>query len=79
MRKSVIMCCTHIKGLTLLHVFGKEQGEVAVNRRLDRKSYTSLHKLVNGMFPARSSSEQVWCYNININFQSSVPLWLFLA
>lgn len=34
------------------------KGEVAVNRRLDRKSYTSLHKLVNGMFPARSSSEQ---------------------
>lgn len=34
------------------------KGEVVVNRRLDRKSYTSLHKLVNGMFPARTSSEQ---------------------
>ncbi|KAH9320852.1 hypothetical protein KI387_015491, partial [Taxus chinensis] len=34
------------------------KGEVAVNHRVDTKSYTSLHKLVNGMFPAMSSSEQ---------------------
>lgn len=34
------------------------KGEVAVNHRLDVKSYTSLHALVNGMFPAMSSSEQ---------------------
>jgi len=36
------------------------QGEVAVNRRVDTKSYTSLHALVHGMFPPiSSSSEQV--------------------
>ncbi|CBI19531.3 unnamed protein product, partial [Vitis vinifera] len=34
------------------------KGEVAVNRRVDTKSYTSLHTLVNGMFPSTSSSEQ---------------------
>ncbi|XP_020517520.1 LOW QUALITY PROTEIN: phosphatidate phosphatase PAH2 [Amborella trichopoda] len=34
------------------------KGEVAVNRRVDNKSYTSLHSLVNGMFPAMSSVEQ---------------------
>ncbi|XP_028772557.1 uncharacterized protein LOC114729686 [Neltuma alba] len=34
------------------------KGEVAVNRRLDTKSYTSLHALVNGMFPATSLSEE---------------------
>ncbi|XP_010269333.1 PREDICTED: phosphatidate phosphatase PAH2-like [Nelumbo nucifera] len=52
------------------------KGEVAVNRSVDTKSYTSLHALVNGMFPAMSSSEQEdfnsWNYwkmplpNINI-------------
>ncbi|TVU24157.1 hypothetical protein EJB05_26558, partial [Eragrostis curvula] len=37
------------------------KGEVAVNRRVDTKSYTSLHALVNGMFPPISSSpEQVY-------------------
>ncbi|KAA8528545.1 hypothetical protein F0562_035900 [Nyssa sinensis] len=36
----------------------KLQGEVAVNRRVDTKSYTSLHALVHGMFPPMSSSEQ---------------------
>ncbi|RVW99992.1 Phosphatidate phosphatase PAH2 [Vitis vinifera] len=36
------------------------KGEVAVNRRVDTKSYTSLHTLVNGMFPSTSSSEQRW-------------------
>ncbi|XP_072971738.1 phosphatidate phosphatase PAH2-like isoform X3 [Typha angustifolia] len=34
------------------------KGEVAVNRRVDTRSYTSLHALVNGMFPPTSSSEQ---------------------
>ncbi|GLT92258.1 hypothetical protein SLE2022_101040 [Rubroshorea leprosula] len=34
------------------------KGEVAVNRRLDTKSYTSLHAIVHGMFPIRPSSEQ---------------------
>ncbi|WOG90691.1 hypothetical protein DCAR_0309935 [Daucus carota subsp. sativus] len=33
------------------------KGEVVVNR-CDNKSYTSLHDLVNGMFPPRLSSEQ---------------------
>ncbi|KAF8410051.1 hypothetical protein HHK36_002571 [Tetracentron sinense] len=35
------------------------KGEVVVNRRVDTKSYTSLHALVNGMFPPMSSAEQV--------------------
>ncbi|XP_061343170.1 phosphatidate phosphatase PAH2-like [Gastrolobium bilobum] len=34
------------------------KGEIAVNRCLDTKSYTSLHALVNGMFPLANSSEQ---------------------
>ncbi|XP_002510239.2 phosphatidate phosphatase PAH2 isoform X1 [Ricinus communis] len=34
------------------------KGEVAVNRRVDTKSYTSLHDLVHGMFPVMTSSEQ---------------------
>ncbi|XP_042510801.1 phosphatidate phosphatase PAH1-like isoform X1 [Macadamia integrifolia] len=34
------------------------KGQVAVNRWVDRKSYMSLHTLVNGMFPAMSSAEQ---------------------
>lgn len=34
------------------------KGEVAVNRRVDTKSYTSLHALVNGMFPPMTSFEQ---------------------
>ncbi|WOL02790.1 hypothetical protein Cni_G11509 [Canna indica] len=34
------------------------KGQVAVNRRVDRKSYPSLHELVNGIFPPMSSSEQ---------------------
>ncbi|KAH0988505.1 hypothetical protein GBA52_015682 [Prunus armeniaca] len=34
------------------------KGEVAVNRSIDTKSYTSLHALVNGMFPPTNSSEQ---------------------
>ena len=38
------------------------QGEIVVNRRVDAKTYTSLHALVNGMFPpttSTSSREQV--------------------
>uniref|UniRef100_A0A0E0MH69 LNS2/PITP domain-containing protein n=1 Tax=Oryza punctata TaxID=4537 RepID=A0A0E0MH69_ORYPU len=34
------------------------KGEVAVNRRVDTKSYTSLHALVNGMFPPISTSSE---------------------
>ncbi|KAL6890105.1 hypothetical protein ACP4OV_008868 [Aristida adscensionis] len=34
------------------------RGEVAVNRRVDTKSYTSLHALVNGMFPPISLSPE---------------------
>ncbi|KAK6256619.1 hypothetical protein QUC31_000078 [Theobroma cacao] len=34
------------------------KGDVAVNRRVDTKSYSSLHALVHGMFPPMASSEQ---------------------
>ncbi|KAK3231427.1 hypothetical protein Dsin_003308 [Dipteronia sinensis] len=34
------------------------KGEIAVNRRNDTKSYSSLHVLVHGMFPPTTSSEQ---------------------
>ncbi|XP_043713795.1 phosphatidate phosphatase PAH2-like isoform X2 [Telopea speciosissima] len=34
------------------------KGQIAVNHWVDTKSYTSLHTLVNGMFPAKSSAEQ---------------------
>ncbi|GAV88301.1 LOW QUALITY PROTEIN: Lipin_N domain-containing protein/LNS2 domain-containing protein [Cephalotus follicularis] len=34
------------------------KGQVAVNRRVDTKSYHSLHDLVHGMFPPMTSSEQ---------------------
>ncbi|ESW08669.1 hypothetical protein PHAVU_009G064400 [Phaseolus vulgaris] len=34
------------------------RGEVVVNRRVDAKSYASLHALVNGIFPPPNSSEQ---------------------
>ncbi|XP_073135806.1 uncharacterized protein [Henckelia pumila] len=34
------------------------KGEIAVNRRVDTKSYLSLHSLVHGMFPCMSSCEQ---------------------
>ncbi|KAF3772290.1 Phosphatidate phosphatase [Nymphaea thermarum] len=39
------------------------KGEVAVNRRIDTKSYHSLHSLVNGIFPAVSSYEQLFHAN----------------
>lgn len=35
------------------------QGEVAINHCVDVKSYTSLHTLVNDMFPPTSLVEQV--------------------
>ncbi|KOM51515.1 hypothetical protein LR48_Vigan09g017400 [Vigna angularis] len=35
------------------------RGEVVVNRRVDSKSYASLHALVNGIFPPTNSNEQV--------------------
>ncbi|XP_019430728.1 PREDICTED: phosphatidate phosphatase PAH2-like [Lupinus angustifolius] len=34
------------------------RGEIVVNRCVDTKSYTSLHAVVNGMFPPTNSSEQ---------------------
>uniref|UniRef100_A0A1J3FRU9 phosphatidate phosphatase n=1 Tax=Noccaea caerulescens TaxID=107243 RepID=A0A1J3FRU9_NOCCA len=34
------------------------KGEVAVNRRVDTRSYTNLHALVNGMFPATTTSSE---------------------
>jgi phosphatidate phosphatase LPIN len=37
------------------------QGEVAVNSSVDVKSYTSLHTLVNDMFPPTTLVEQVSC------------------
>ena len=35
------------------------QGEVAVNRYVDTRLYSTLHALVNGMFPSMSLSDQV--------------------
>jgi hypothetical protein len=37
------------------------QGEVAINSSVDVKSYTSLHTLVNDMFPPTTLVEQVSC------------------
>lgn len=34
------------------------QGEVAVNRRVDTKSYTSLHDIVHDIFPVMTSSHE---------------------
>ncbi|KAK4781578.1 hypothetical protein SAY86_015680 [Trapa natans] len=34
------------------------KGEVAVNKHINTKSYTSLHALVHGMFPSTAKSEQ---------------------
>ncbi|GMH17707.1 hypothetical protein Nepgr_019548 [Nepenthes gracilis] len=34
------------------------KGQIVVNQQVDRKSYTSLHALVNDMFPPTSSNEQ---------------------
>lgn len=54
------------------------QGEVAVNRRLDTKSYTSLHALVNGMFPLTNSSEQVYLRENFFSFSFFLTLLLAL-
>ncbi|KAJ4965644.1 hypothetical protein NE237_017493 [Protea cynaroides] len=35
------------------------KGEVAINSQVDKKSYTSLHELVNVIFPAMSSAKQI--------------------
>lgn len=63
------------------------QGQVTVNRRVDTRSYTSLHELVNGIFPPMSSFEQVRPYNYldffgthcnsEIQFLISVTISLF--
>jgi phosphatidate phosphatase LPIN len=37
------------------------KGEVAINSSVDVKSYTSLHTLVNDMFPPTTMVEQVSC------------------
>ncbi|CAN7102782.1 phosphatidate phosphatase PAH2 isoform X1 [Brassica rapa] len=39
------------------------KGEVAVNRRVDTRSYTNLHALVNGMFPATTTSSEPEDFN----------------
>ncbi|MED6192769.1 Phosphatidate phosphatase pah2 [Stylosanthes scabra] len=39
------------------------KGEIVVNRRIDTKSYTSLHALVNGMFPTMTSSHEQEDFN----------------
>lgn len=42
------------------------QGEVATSHRVDVKSYTSLHTLVNDMFPPTSLVEQVWFVTLEL-------------
>ena len=44
----------------ILIEFLRYQGEVVVDNRVDHKSYTSLHALVDDMFPPLSSHEQVY-------------------
>ncbi|CAI9115747.1 OLC1v1016737C1 [Oldenlandia corymbosa var. corymbosa] len=39
------------------------KGEIVVNRRVDTRTYTSLHTLVHDMFPPLTSSEQQEDYN----------------
>ncbi|MED6218723.1 hypothetical protein PIB30_029172 [Stylosanthes scabra] len=39
------------------------KGEIVVNRRIDTKSYTSLHALVNGMFPPMTSTSEQEDFN----------------
>ncbi|CAA7041661.1 unnamed protein product [Microthlaspi erraticum] len=48
------------------------KGEVAVNRRVDTRSYTNLHALVNGMFPATTTSSEREDFN-NWNFWKLPP------
>lgn len=47
------------KGILLEIFIWTWQGEVAISHRIDVKSYTSLHTLVNDMFPPTSLVEQV--------------------
>ncbi|KQJ87821.1 hypothetical protein BRADI_4g13710v3 [Brachypodium distachyon] len=49
------------------------KGEVAVNRRVDTKSYTSLHALVNRMFPPISSTSEQEDYNTWNFWKMPVP------
>lgn len=56
----VIKVVTNFSDTKLYWLVGNGlQGEVAVNNRVDVKSYTSLHKLVDDMFPAMPYTEQV--------------------
>uniref|UniRef100_A0A0D9XU58 phosphatidate phosphatase n=1 Tax=Leersia perrieri TaxID=77586 RepID=A0A0D9XU58_9ORYZ len=55
------------------------KGEVAVNRRVDTKSYTSLHALVHGMFPPISSSSEQFSLPIKVYCRCSLDLMEVLA
>lgn len=50
------------------------QGEVAVNNRVDVKSYTSLHKLVDDMFPPQTYTEQVCILSVTCYEESSAGI-----
>lgn len=50
------------------------QGEVAVNNRVDVKSYTSLHKLVDDMFPPQVHTEQVCGFDFPLTCVSTGPV-----
>jgi hypothetical protein len=56
--KLVVLCLCNC--LLTLYLF-LMQGEVAINSSVDVKSYTSLHTLVNDMFPPTTLVEQVSC------------------
>lgn len=55
------------------------QGEVAVNRRVDTKSYTSLHALVHRMFPPISLSSEQVCIPVFASSSSVLTLFILLA
>jgi phosphatidate phosphatase LPIN len=57
---SVQIICFILFIFTFLSSLYRYQGEVVVDRRVDHKSYTSLHALVDDMFPPMSSHEQVY-------------------
>lgn len=50
------------------------QGEVATSHRIDVKSYTSLHTLVNDMFPPTSLVEQVKIHTTTTSDSCLIPL-----
>lgn len=54
-------------------VLSNWQGEVAINNRIDVKSYTSLHTLVHDMFPPTSLVEQVMSDDDADEEASSLP------